>query len=98
MIGDYSVFARRDYAPSTNDWTLTVTMHGEVVSIETGSFPGSSTTGSYDDDDFSSSSSSSSRRQLFTDDDSTYDPYYYTWYPQSDTFVVTLGSYDPVGC
>eukprot|EP00904_Undaria_pinnatifida_P011685 jgi/Undpi1/7647/HiC_scaffold_23.g10120.m1 len=97
MIGDYNVFARRDYAPSANDWTLTVTMNGEVVSIETGSFPGSSTTWSYDDDDFSSSSSSSSRRQLFTDD-YTYDSYYYTSYPQSDTFVVTLGSYDPVGC
>ena len=51
-----------------------------------------------DNDDITDGDRAYSRR-LFTDDSSsTYTSYSATYNRQTDTFTVTLGSYDPVGC
>ena len=92
MLGEYRVFARREYAPSANEWTITATIGGAVVWVEDGVIDGIYTTMEDDDDGANS-------RRLFTDDySSTYTSYSSTYNPQTDTFTVTLGSYDPVGC
>lgn len=41
MLGEYSVFVRRDTAPSATSWTLTATIDGAVVWVEEGVFEGS---------------------------------------------------------
>lgn len=91
MLGDYKVFARRDYAPTANSWTLTASIAGAVVWVEEGVLDGSSTTMQDDDD--------TTGRRLFTNDD--FDDYTsYTGYreTQTDVFTVTLDSYDALGC
>lgn len=100
MLGEYKVFARRDYAPTANDWTLTVTAGGAVVWVEEGVIEGTSSTMTDDDDNYTNDDGNGpSRRALFTDDySSTYTSYSSTYRPQTPTFTVTLDSYDPVGC
>lgn len=98
MLGEYRVFARRDYAPSANGWTLTAYVAGEVVWVEEGLLEGSSTT-MQDDDDSSTTVEGANARRLFTDDySSTYTSYSSSYRPQTETFTLTLASYDPVGC
>ena len=100
MLGEYKFFARRDYAPTANDWTITVTAGGAVVFVEEGIMDGSSSTMTDDDDTFTNNDGGGSvRRALFTDDySSTYTSYSSTYRPQTETFTVTLDTYDPVGC
>lgn len=99
MLGEYRFFARRGYAPTANNWTLTVTMGGAVLWVEEGVLEGIDSTMTDDDDSFTYTSDDNVRRRLFTDDySSTYTSYSSTYEPQTETFTVTLDSYDPVGC
>lgn len=88
MLGEYRIFTRS--YDTTTAWKITATVNGVVEWIEEG------TLAEHTDDDGGSSS-----RRLFTsysDDDTTTSSYSGSYYPQSDTFTVTLDSYDPAGC
>ena len=92
MLGEYRIFARSGYSLTTIEWTLTATINGVVLWVEEGVLV-------YDSDDsFSTDDGTGSRRLFTTDDDSSYTFYSSTYLPQTDTFTVTLDSYDPVGC
>lgn len=95
MRGEYRTFARSGYYAGTTAWTLTATIDGVVVWVEEGVL-------SHDtDDSFHTDDDGASSRRLFTDDSTTtttssyYNPDYQ---PQTETFTVNLGSYDPAGC
>lgn len=89
MLGEYGVFVR-SYAAST-PWKMTATVNGVVEWIEEGILA-----------DADTDEGSSSRRLSTcsdTSDTTTYNAYSVSdYYPESDTFTVTLDSYDPAGC
>ncbi|MEP0657627.1 MAG: hypothetical protein ABJC87_00015 [Roseobacter sp.] len=96
VLGGYRIFARSVYAEDTIAWTLTATVNGVVEWVEEGEFVYMSLSDYSDtgDDRYTD-------RRLFgsTDDDTDgYTSYSRTYLPQSDTFIVTLNSYDPAGC
>ena len=91
MLGEYRIFARSGYSLTTIEWTLTATINGVVLWVEEGVLV-------YDSDDSFTDDGTGSRRLFTTDDDSSYTFYSSTYLPQTDTFTVTLDSYDPVGC
>lgn len=111
MLGEYRIFARREYAQSAVAWKLTATIGGAVVWIEEGAFDGRVTTSqTYDDDDYEYNTYDDFNYEYntYVDDGSIgsrrlFNPYTFTFYssssePQSDVFTVTLTSYDAVGC
>ena len=97
MLGEYRMFARSNYGPESTEWKLTVTIDGVVLWAEEGVLVHEG----LDDDGDSYTDDDGSRRLFITDDDdfpSTSTSYSDTYLPQTDTFTVTLESYDPVGC
>lgn len=102
MLGEYRVVAKNFFCKEPVSWTLTATVNSLVEWVEEGELVyTSSDSAQYTDDD---DDGAASRRGLFTsrtDDDYTYDyNSYYSddSYPRTDTFTVTLDSYDPAGC
>lgn len=80
-------FGRFDYGPSVNNWKITATMSGAVLWAEEGVFQ------------VMSEGVFCSGRRLFTDDYSGSSSYSTsTSLPQTETFIVSLPFYDPVGC
>ena len=95
MLGEYRVFARSDYSDEVVGWTLTATVNGVVEWVEEGELVYMSSSDYYYTDD---DGTTARRLFSFTDDDSFRTSYSDTYLPQSDTFTVTLDSYDPSGC
>ena len=95
MLGEYRIFAQVEYyGAQTTVWKLTVTVKGVVLWVEEGVLTHES------DDSFTDNDSTGSRR-LFTtvtDYDTSFTSTSYDSYLKTDTFTVTLDSYDPVGC
>lgn len=88
MLGEFRIFAR-----SMGDaaWTITATVNGLVEWVEQGEFVRDASL----DDTFYV------RRldgRTYFDDDFSRDRYSESAEPQTETFTVTLDSYDPVGC
>lgn len=104
MLGEYRVVAKNLHSKEPVPWTLTATVNSLVEWVEEGELvytPYDLAQYTDDDDD----DGAASRRGLFgsrAHDDYTYDDYtsYYAddSRARTDTFTVTLDSYDPAGC
>lgn len=100
MLGDYRFFAVLSFDHPGINWALTVTMGGAaVVWAEEGVVESSSATLLNDGDTLAGDDSARRGLRRLTDDD--YPSYRFlptSDDPQTETFTVTLDSYDPVGC
>ena len=98
MLGEYRIFGRSYDSDSPVAWTLTATVNGVVEWVEEGELYYTSSSDTYHDAD--DSNYTIRRLFSFTDDDyeSDYTSYSNFYLPQTDTFTVTLDSYDPAGC
>lgn len=89
MLGEYRIFARsyENLVP----WTLTATIRGADVWIENGVL-------TYQDSYYTEDLVGRRLYTLHDSDTTSYTYYSASDYPQSDTFTVTLDTYDPAGC